>query len=436
MYLKNRRSLLHFNVLSLLHRDPKREYNHQLLRATNLTCSALRFMKTLRAGLLEPMVLYFKPAKSNQKLFERFIRWVPPSLSCYGAQMVNAYALDMSQYCRLFNTTRIPRRGRDELITHEEGRHVVVMRKGNMYVFDVVDKDGNLLKPAEIQAHLKHILADLTPAPAFPVGILSVENRDVWAHLRDKLVHCGNADNLRLVESALFCLCLDDAGAENYDILWLLGNRWLDKSFSLCISTSGECSTNLEHSWGDGVTMSHFVDEIHKDSTERPQVHPGSAAAAVDSAAAVRRLQFNLDSELKDGIKKAKDNIDLAESHLCAELMNFGKGGKETLKKHNLSPDSMVQLAIQMGFLRLYGQTVPTSESCSVARFKHGRLEFLTPVNMYTKECAHAFVFQRDQHSVQQLKAMLHRCSGHHRQLIREASLGEFEIQYLCSCDL
>lgn len=344
--------------------------------------------------------------------------------------MVNAYPLDMSQYRHLFNSTRIPVRDRDELFTHEEGRHVVVMRRGNMYVFDVVDRDGNLLKPAEIQAHLKHILEDLTPAPAFPVGILSMENRDVWAYLRDNLVRCGNADNLKNVESAIFCLCLDDEGAENRGNMWLQGdgcNRWLDKSFNLCISTSGDASAVFEHSWGDGISISNFVEVSHKDSIEHPQVHPGSAAANVDSAAAVRRLCFNLDDELKDGIKKAKVNIELAESQFYIDSIDFDKGGRETLMKHNLSPDSMVQLAIQMGFLRQYGQTVSTAESCSTARFKHGRLEFITPVNMHTKECAHAFVCQREQHSALQLKAMLYRCSGQHRQLIREASLGELK---------
>ncbi|CAG01601.1 unnamed protein product, partial [Tetraodon nigroviridis] len=356
------------------------------------------------------------------------------------AHMVNAYPLDMSQFHRISNSTRIPRRGRDELVTHEEGRHIVVMRKGNMYVFDVVDRDGNLLKPAEIQAHLKYILDDLTPAPAFPIGVLSTENRDVWAHLRDKLVHCGNADNLRTMESAVFCLCLDDAVPENQENLRLMGNscnRWLDKSFNFCISTSGEFSAFSEHSWGDGLIGSLALGGIHKDSTERPQVHPASAAAAVDSAAAVRLLKFNLDSELKEGIKKAKDNISLAESQPGVEFMEFRKGGKETLKKYKISSDSMVQLAIQMGFLRLYGQTVPTSESCSTAGFKHGRYEVMMPVSMYTKECAHAFVCQRDQHTTQQLKAMLHQCSDHHRQLIREASSGQgFFCHLYCLYDL
>uniref|UniRef100_A0A674MF20 Choline/carnitine acyltransferase domain-containing protein n=1 Tax=Takifugu rubripes TaxID=31033 RepID=A0A674MF20_TAKRU len=86
MRLKNRKSLLHFNVFALLPPDPKTEYNQQLVRATNLLCSTLRYMKTLRAGLLEPNVLHFQP---------------------YGAQMVDAYPLDMSQYHLILSTMLI-----------------------------------------------------------------------------------------------------------------------------------------------------------------------------------------------------------------------------------------------------------------------------------------------------------------------------------------
>eukprot|EP00066_Takifugu_rubripes_P029936 XP_011619202.1 PREDICTED: carnitine O-palmitoyltransferase 2, mitochondrial-like [Takifugu rubripes] len=292
----------------------------------------------------------------------------------------------------------------------------------------------NLLKPTEIQAHLNYILTDLTPAPAFPIGILTSENRDVWAELRDKLVNCGNTDNLRLVDSAVCCLCLDDASMKKGDdmlhsLLLANGcNRWLDKSFSLQVSKSGEAGICMEHSWGDGMTMTDILGKIYKDSTEQPQVHPGSVAAAVDSASAVHQLQFNLDSVLKNGIKKANDNFDLHVSQLSIDFMIFGKGGTETMKKNNLSPDSMAQLAFQMGFLRMRGQTVPTSESCSMARFKHGRLELIPSATTYTKQCSNAFVCQRDQHSVQQLKAMLCQCSRYHRQLVKEAHMGEFKI--------
>ncbi|XP_070689007.1 carnitine O-palmitoyltransferase 2, mitochondrial [Pempheris klunzingeri] len=446
MYLSARDSVvLNFNPFMSFNPDPKTEYNDQLVRATNMVCSAVRFMKTLRAGLLEPEVFHLNPAKSDTDRFKKLIRWVPSSLSWYGAYMVNAYPLDMSQYFRLFNSTRIPKRGRDELFTNEKGRHLLVMRKGNMYVFDIVDRDGSLVKPAEIQSHLKYILSDPTPEPAFPLGVLTSENRDVWAGLRDKLTVAGNAESLGLVDSALFCLSLDDESMTDHihishNMLHGDGcNRWYDKSFSIILTKDGQAAINFEHSWGDGVAVLRFQNEIFKDTTEQPLVHPGSAAAAVDSASAVRRLQFNLDGELQNGIKKAKENFDSAVSKLTIDALEFKKGGKEQLKKSKLSPDAIAQLAFQMGFLRQYGQTVATYESCSTAAFKHGRTETIRPATTHTKRCAHAFVLQPGQHSVEQLQAMLGECSKYHGQLTKEAAMGRgfdrhlFALRYLAN---
>ncbi|XP_041647605.1 carnitine O-palmitoyltransferase 2, mitochondrial [Cheilinus undulatus] len=445
MYLSARDSVvLNFNPFMSFNPDPKPEYNNQLVRATNMVCSAVRFMKTLRAGILEPEVFHLNPAKSDTDGFKKLIRWVPSSLSWYGAYMVNAYPLDMSQYFRLFNSTRVPRKGRDELFTDDKGRHLLVMRKGNMYVFDIVDRDGNLVSPAEIQSHLKYILSDPTPAPAFPLGVLTSENRDVWAGLRDKLA-AGNAEDLRVVDSALFCLSLDDEAMKDHihishNMLYGDGcNRWYDKSFTIIMTKDGQAAINFEHSWGDGVAVLRFQNEIFKDTTEKPLVHPGSAPANVDSASAVRRLQFKLDSELENGIKKAKENFDSAVSKLTIDAMEFKKGGKEQLKKSKLSPDAIAQLAFQMGFLRQYGQTVATYESCSTAAFKHGRTETIRPATMYTKKCATAFVCEPGQHSVEQLRGMLDECSKYHGQLTKEAAMGQgfdrhlFAMRYLAN---
>ncbi|XP_038147650.1 carnitine O-palmitoyltransferase 2, mitochondrial [Cyprinodon tularosa] len=444
MYLSARDSVvLNSNPFMSFNPDPKAEHNEQLVRSTNMVCSAVRFMKTLRAGLLEPEVFHLNPAKSDTDRFKNFIRWVPSSLSWYGAYMVNAYPLDMSQYFRLFNSTRIPKRGRDELFTDDRGRHLLVMRKGNMYVFDVVDRDGGLVKPAEIHSHLKYILSDATPAPSLPLGVLTSENRDVWAGLREKLVAAGNAEALGLVDSALFCLCLDDESMRDHihishNMLHGDGcNRWYDKSFSIIVTKDGQAAINFEHAWGDGVAVLRFQNEVFKDTTEKPLVHPGSAPAAVDSASAVRKLQFHLDGQLENGIRAAKENFDSAVSKLTIDAMEFKKGGKELLKKSKLSPDAVAQLSFQMAFLRQYGQTVATYESCSTAAFRHGRTETIRPATVHTKRCSHAFVHEPSRHSVEELRAMLNECSKYHGQLTKEAAMGQgfdrhlFALRYL-----
>lgn len=446
MYLTARDSVvLNFNPFMAFNPDPKSEYNDQLTRATNMTVSAVRFLKTLRAGLLEPEVFHLNPAKSDTDTFKRLIRFVPSSLSWYGAYLVNAYPLDMSQYFRLFNSTRLPKPSRDELFTDAKARHLLVLRKGNFYVFDVLDQDGNIVSPSEIQAHLKYILSDNSPVPEFPLAYLTSENRDVWAELRQKLVHGGNEETLKKVDSAVFCLCLDDFPVKDVTHLshtMLHGdgtNRWFDKSFNLIVAKDGTAAINFEHAWGDGVAVLRFFNEVFKDSTQTPAITPRSQPAATNSSVSVQKLSFKLSDAVKAGITTAKEKFDATMKTLTIDSIQFHRGGKEFLKKQKLSPDAVAQLAFQMAFLRQYGQTVATYESCSTAAFKHGRTETIRPASVFTKRCSEAFVKQPSKHSVGELQHMVAECSKYHGQLTKEAAMGQgfdrhlFALRYLAT---
>ncbi|XP_061267908.1 carnitine O-palmitoyltransferase 2, mitochondrial isoform X2 [Bos javanicus] len=446
MYLTARDPVvLNFNPFISFNPDPKSEYNDQLTRATNMTVSAIRFLKTLRADLLEPEVFHLNPAKSDTDTFKRFIRFVPSFLSWYGAYLVNAYPLDMSQYYRLFNSTRLPRPHRDELFTDDKARHLLVLRKGRFYIFDVLDQDGNIVSASEIQAHLKYILSDNSPAPEFPLSYLTSENRDIWAELRQKLVSGGNEATLEKVDSAVFCLCLDDFPIRDFVHLshsMLHGdgtNRWFDKSFNLIIAKDGTAAIHFEHAWGDGVAVLRFFNEVFKDSTQAPAITPHSQPASTDSSVAVQKLNFKLSDALKTGISAAKEKFDATVKSLTIDYIRFQRGGREFLKKQKLSPDSMAQLAFQMAFLRQYGQTVATYESCSTAAFKHGRTETIRPASIFTKTCSEAFVREPSKHSAGELQQMMAKCSTYHNQLTREAAMGQgfdrhlFALRYLAA---
>lgn len=432
MYLSARDSIvLNYNPFMSFTPDPKAEYNDQLTRATNMTVSAMRFMKTIRAGYLEPEVFHLNPLKSDTRAFKKFVRWVPSSLSWYMAYMVNAYPLDMSQYFRIFNSTRLPRPNKDELVTDDQAKHLLVLRNGHFYIFDVLDRDGNIVKASEIQAHLKYILSDTTPAPEFPLGYLTSEQRDTWALLRQKLVENGNAESLKKVDSAVFCLCLDDFPIKDvnhlsHNMLHGTGvNRWFDKSFSLIMASDGTTAVNFEHSWGDGVAMLRFQNEVFKDSTENPAVTPKDLPAAVDSSKAVTKLHFQLNDVLKAGIVKAKENFDAAVKTLSVDTMQFKAGGKNTLKKYKVSPDAVAQLSFQVAFFRQYGKTVATYESCSTAAFKHGRTETIRSATVHTKKLSEALVREPSKYSVGELQEMITQCSKYHGQLTKEAAMGQ-----------
>ncbi|XP_069794567.1 carnitine O-palmitoyltransferase 2, mitochondrial isoform X2 [Narcine bancroftii] len=403
----------------------------QLIRATNMTVSAVRFMKTFRAGLLEPEIFHLNPAKSDTSLFKNIIRFVPTSVSWYGAYLINAYPLDMSQYYRLFNSTRIPRPVRDELFTNDSGKHVLVMRSGHFYIFDIIDQDGRITKASEILAHFKYILADPSPPPEFQLGYLTSENRDTWSSLRQRLLECGNAEVLNKIDAALFCICLDDVVKNDHIQLshnMLHGNglnRWYDKSFSFIFTKDGSAGVNFEHSWGDGVAVLRLINEVFKDTTKRPAISPTTLPAAVNSSQIVQKLEFKLDDVLKAGILSAKEIFNTSVNALSIEATEFKKGGKVFLKKQNLSADALAQLSLQMGFLRQYNKTVATYESCSTAAFKHGRTETIRPATIYTQRCCEAFVKESSKHSISDLKAMIGECSKYHGQLTKEAAMAQ-----------
>uniref|UniRef100_A0A8D2JCE0 Choline/carnitine acyltransferase domain-containing protein n=1 Tax=Varanus komodoensis TaxID=61221 RepID=A0A8D2JCE0_VARKO len=137
MYLSARDPIVfNSNPFIALNPDPKPGYNNQIVRATNLVVSSLKFLNSLKNDYLRPDIYYVNRKWGQSKIFKHFIRILPPTLSWYGAYLVNAYPLDMSQYKFLFNSTRIPNLSKDTLFTSEFARHLLVMRNGHLYVFE------------------------------------------------------------------------------------------------------------------------------------------------------------------------------------------------------------------------------------------------------------------------------------------------------------
>lgn len=82
LYLRDRIALpINYNPLIVFQNDVRNEYNNQLIRATNLLTSAVRFMLSLREQILEPEVYHLNPKKSNTPLFRTVTGLLPEALS-------------------------------------------------------------------------------------------------------------------------------------------------------------------------------------------------------------------------------------------------------------------------------------------------------------------------------------------------------------------
>ena len=65
---------------------------------------------------------------------------------------------------------------------------------------------------------------------------------------------------------------------------------WFDKCFMLMIDGAGRAAVNFEHSWGDGVAVMRYFNEVFADSTRQPpHISPDTQGTVADPAA-VRRV--------------------------------------------------------------------------------------------------------------------------------------------------
>jgi carnitine O-acetyltransferase len=148
--------VLNLNPFFLLEDDPTPARNNQVTRAASLVVSALAFVRAVRREELPPDTIRGQP-------------------------------LCMYQYSRLFGTARIPTEHGCQIGQDPTSKHVVVMCQGQFYWFDVLDDNHDLIMTEkDIALNLQVIVEDAQEAPIQDaakgaLGVLSTENRKVWA---------------------------------------------------------------------------------------------------------------------------------------------------------------------------------------------------------------------------------------------------------------
>ncbi|XP_064632032.1 carnitine O-palmitoyltransferase 2, mitochondrial-like [Lineus longissimus] len=432
MYLSSRLPIvLNFNPFISFFADPCKANMDPAIRTTNVLITSLKFQRSLNENVLAPEIFHLNPAKSDTDQFKKVMRFIPKGLSWYGAYLYKAFPLDMSQFKNLFSSTRVPRLGKDEIVSYKDSRHVVVMKRGNFYVFDILDKDGNIAPPSEILAKVQHILNDNCAPAKHPLGYLSAEERNTWASVREKLLNAGNEEALQLIDSGLFCFCFDDENPKDPNHLTKMflhgngANRWYDKSFSMLMSPEGTMALNFEHAWGDGVAVLRYINEVFKETTTKPVINSDTKPASIDCSSLVKKLEFKLDDGLKQAISNAKIKFHEAVGHLDVAHVVYENCGRNFLKSERISPDAFMQLSFQMAYYKQFGNFVGSYESCSTSAFKHGRTETIRPCTMETSDACKMFHKTQNRPSVSEMREAIENCSKKHSDLTKEAAMGQ-----------
>ncbi|WP_242904107.1 choline/carnitine O-acyltransferase [Actinomadura terrae] len=298
----------------------------------------------------------------------------------------------MAQNRYLYSATRIPGAVQDTVrapysAEHpgpSDAKHILVFFRDNMVRMDVLGPDGRPHTLDELTGALQQIMK-ASPALEPSPGSLTTKARAEWAASREALlaVHPGNRAALDAVETALFCVCLEDFAPANAQEAGdhLLhggsGNRWFDKAVSLVVFGDGRAGINVEHCELDGTTILGFVDALLGTPAKE---HSRASGARSQGAPHLEPITFVLDDALRTDIREADAAFAAYAAATATRLVTFDDFGANNAKALGMSPDAFVQMAYQLAHRRAKGLTGATYESIATRQFRAGRTEAMRVV--------------------------------------------------------
>ncbi|ODQ53229.1 acyltransferase ChoActase/COT/CPT [Saitoella complicata NRRL Y-17804] len=441
--------VLNLNPFFVLEDDPTPSRNHQVPRAASLVSSALCFVRALRREELPP-------------------------------DQVRGQPLDMYQYTRLFGTSRIPTEQGCIMQSDNTSSHIVVMCRSQFYWFDVLDENHDvIISESQLASNFEAIKADAHATPQSDaakaaVGVLSTENRRVWARLRNTFTEDiqinpdepSNKECLKILDSSLFVVCLDDIAphtASEISSNFLCGtseirdgvqvgtctNRWYDK-LQIIVTENGTAGVNFEHTGVDGHTVLRFVSDIYTDTIMRyaKSINPSAPTLWPTNSPDIskkqsffngedgdgdiditpRKLEWTLTGELRTALRFAETRLSDLIQQNEVQTLEFTRYGSNFIKRMGFSPDAFVQMAFQAAYYGLYGSTACTYEPAMTKAFLHGRTEAIRSVTDQSVEFTRKFC--EDYPAEEKVNALRKACENHVK-LTRTCSAGLGQDRHL-----
>lgn len=317
-------------------------------------------------------------------------------------EMMGKNPLDMAQYKKIFGTCRIPHEKRDKL-SFNNSKHVTVIHNNHIFHVDLWGEDNIMLNEDQITQQLKNVIDQSSSLNHEGIGILTSENRNSWAEAyqllsKDKT----NRESLADIEKSLVVLCLD--GAVD---LWKCkdantrrnlagaqtihgggsrsngGNRWFDKTVQFIVGADGVTGLTYEHSPAEGQPIAVLTDFIIKyiEQNKAPDTQSSSPKQPT-------QLKFNVTADVSSMIENAKKNLDGLVRNLELNCFQYDKYGKNFIKSQKLSPDSYLQMAMQLAFYRLHKVPGAHYESAATRMYVGGRTETIRSCSIESIEFA------------------------------------------------
>uniref|UniRef100_A0A8C2DFA9 carnitine O-palmitoyltransferase n=1 Tax=Cyprinus carpio TaxID=7962 RepID=A0A8C2DFA9_CYPCA len=340
---------------------------------------------------------------------------------------------------RMFNTTRTPGEETDVLQHWQDSEFVAVYHRGRYFRLWVY-RAGRLLSPREIQYQIQRILDD--PSPPSPgedkLGALTAGNRTPWAQMRKQFFSSGvNKRSLDCIEKAAFFVTLDDqeegmmgenpsVNLDRYAKSLLHGkcyDRWFDKSFSVVVYKNGKNGLNAEHSWADAPIVAHLWEfTLATDAFHLGYTADGNCKGEIEHfLPPPQRLSWDIPLQVQMQVSESLAVAQALADDVDCHVFPFREFGKGRIKKMKLSPDSFVQLALQLAYYRDRGTFCLTYEASMTRLFREGRTE--TVRSSSNESCAFVLALEAGEDR-EHCHKLLRKAAEKHQNLYRLAMTG------------
>ncbi|KAK8066687.1 hypothetical protein PG997_013434 [Apiospora hydei] len=283
----------------------------------------------------------------------------------------------------LLNSTRVPQIRCDKMMSYSLDDqmmhdHIAVLRKGRVFKVLLQDKDGQDVTFQQLQTTFDAII-DRVDGDDLWSGMLTTDNRDSWAKIRENLVDMnpGNAQYFHVIDSAIFVLCLDTGSPENPEEVARAGyigdgsNRWFDKVLQFFVSANGRSGQIQEHGTIDGTTPARLLEWVGT-ALENYSVDP-VAPKANPGGVELDELVLQTTPEIDNHIECLRTRFlekTSASTYVREPLDEFGT---DFLVQSRTPVKGVIDLTFQLAVRLFFGRNMNSWEPTSSAHFHMGR---------------------------------------------------------------
>lgn len=354
-YLDYRDPVSPFVSYFFSHRDANTAVGKdQLLKSASLTRKVLEFMETVEHETLEP-------------------------------ELIKGAPFCMESFKWMFSNCRVPGESRDYNLVYDgsKNRFMIVISNGHIYKLQTHDDATDSILPFNALYYgLAEVLKDSEARGPneTPVGVLTSSNRDEWFSNYQKLneISIVNKVNFEDIFKSSFVLCLDDCLPNTIEAksrnCWHGNglNRWFDKPLQFFVARNGSSGFLGEHSKMDGTPTLRMNDWL---VGEMYKLDIDGNVAKPTTVPAIRQINFEINNEISEAIKTETETFNETVNSLDIKTWQYFGLGKDDIKAFNCSPDSFVQMLIQLAYYKYTGTLRPTYESASTRKYFRGRTE-------------------------------------------------------------